>query len=253
MRAGPQGNLLEVGLGRLASMPAETAVKRRQGIKSGGGRQLIHRPRISTGGQAIEQMLQARLGISAQDWQNYWRKTAPQVAWLQQLNNLTPATKLPVSDILAAMNSVPKQSVVRSREALLQRLLQPSWSDVLENMGSGYRFKTYTWYHPSIMGAYFGGAAGWLADGRSFWLGGTGGSHAVLQKHAAQITQLLPPASQALDEGCVVVDYFARYPIAQVSVRGSGQAAPAGALRGTFAVKFANGQQLSVRSQYRRM
>ena len=190
----------------------------------------------------------ARLGISAQDWQNYWRKTAPQVAWLQQLSNLTPATKLPVSDILAAMNSVPKQSVVRSREALLQRLLQPSWSDVLENMGSGYRFKTYTWYHPSIMGAYFGGAAGWLADGRSFWLGGTGGSHAVLQKHAAQITQLLPPASQALDEGCVVVDYFARYPIAQVSVRGSGQAAPAGALRGTFAVKFANGQQLSVRS-----
>lgn len=190
----------------------------------------------------------SRLGITASDWQKYWQKNAPQVTWLHQLSNLSPQTELPVEQILRAMNQMPQQSMVRTREALMQRLLQPAWGDVLGDLGTGYRFKTFTWYHPNMSGAYFGGAVGWLADGRSFWVGGSGGSHAVLQQHAAQITQLLPPATQSVDDGCVMVDYFTRYPIREVAVSGSNQAAQAGVLRGQFVVKFANGQQLAVRS-----
>ena len=189
-----------------------------------------------------------RLGISAADWQNYWRKTAPQSVWLQQLGNLTPNTQLSVKEILTAMNSVPQKSMMRSREALLQRLLQPAWGDVLADMGSGYRFKTYTWHHPRMQGAYFGGATGWLADGRSFWVGGTGGSHAVMSSHATQITQLLPPASTSIDDGCVNVNYFSRYPIDQVTIAG-GAPATAGTLRGQYAVRFTNGNQIAVGSQ----
>jgi uncharacterized protein YfaQ (DUF2300 family) len=190
----------------------------------------------------------SRLGITEFDWQKYWQKNAPQVTWLHQLSNVAPKTQLSVKEILTAMNSVPQQSMVRSREALMQRLLQPAWGDVLVNLGTGYRFKTYTWHHPNLVGAYFGGAVGWLADGSSFWVGGTGGSHAVLQKHALQITQSLPPATQSVDDGCVMVDYFTRYPIAKVTLSGSGQAAQTGALRGQFVVKFVNGQELSVKS-----
>ncbi|TDR31815.1 DUF2300 domain-containing protein [Hydromonas duriensis] len=190
----------------------------------------------------------SRLGITSSDWQNYWKKHAPQVTWLHQLRNLSPQTELPVEQILTAMNQIPQQSMIRSREALMQRLLQPTWGDVLSNLGTGYRFKTFTWHHPNILGAYFGGAVGWLADGSSFWVGGMGGSHTVLEQHAMQITRLLSPATQNVDEGCVMVDYFTRYPISQVLVSGTGQVAQAGVLRGQFVVKFVNGQQLSVRS-----
>ena len=190
-----------------------------------------------------------RLGITASDWQQYWRKKSPQLTWLHSLKNLTPKTKLPVSEILSAMNSISQQSMVRSREALIQRLLQPAWGDVLANLGTGYRFKTYTWFHPSFPDTYFGGGVGWLADGRSFWIGGTGGSHAVLQKHAVQITKLLPPALQNSGDSCVMVNYFARYPIAQVSLsRGKNTAVQVGVLHGQFLVKFVNGQQLLVNS-----
>lgn len=191
-----------------------------------------------------------RLNIQPKDWQRYWQKQAPDVPWLQRLSNLQPQTQVPVIDILNALNRVPTQIVTQTRETLVGRVLQPQWGDVLPNLGGAYRFKTYTWAHPSLKGAYFGGAAGWLADGTAFWLGGTGGSHRVVQQLSPALANRLPPSLQKSDDQCVSVHYFKRYPIARISRVGdvNQSAVASGNLRGEYRVQFANQQNLIIRS-----
>ncbi|WP_410209832.1 DUF2300 domain-containing protein [Aquirhabdus sp.] len=191
-----------------------------------------------------------RLQIQAKDWQRYWQQQAPDVPWLQDLSRVQPQTQVPVTDILNALNRVPPKVMSLTREALLGRVLQPQWSDVLPNLGGGYRFKTYTWAHPTLAGGYFGGAAGWLADGTAFWLGATGGSHRVVQRLSPMLAERLPPAITLLDDQCVSVHYFKRYPIAQISrVDDPKIAVLSGHLRGDYRVLFANQQSLVIRSQ----
>lgn len=195
-----------------------------------------------------------RLNIQAAEWQRYWQKQAPDVLWLQHLSNLQPQTQVPVTDILNALNRVPPQIVSQTRETLLGRVLQPQWGEVLPNLGGAYRFKTFTWAHPNLAGAYFGGAAGWLADGTAFWMGGTGGSHRVVQQLSSNLVNRLPPSVQKNDDQCVSVHYFKRYPIAQISqvtdVNSAGKQAAvlSGNLRGEYRVQFANQQNLVIRS-----
>jgi uncharacterized protein YfaQ (DUF2300 family) len=191
-----------------------------------------------------------RLKIQAKDWQQYWQRQAPRVAWLQDLNNFQPQTAMPVDEILNALNSVPPTIVAKTREALLGRLVQPQWSDSLPILGGAYRFKTYTWRDPQVAGAYFGGAAGWLSDGTAFWLGGTGGSHAVVQRLSVPLTRQLPSPTppQTLDDQCVDVHYFKHYPIQRISRVGDTTNTPVhnGALRGDYRVQFVNQQQLRI-------
>lgn len=191
-----------------------------------------------------------RLNIQSKEWQRYWQQQAPDVRWLQQLSNLQPQTQVPVNDILNALNRVPPHIMTQTREALLGRVLQPQWSDVLPNLGGAYRFKTFTWANPRLTGAYFGGAAGWLADGTAFWLGSTGGSHQVVQQLSRSLATQLPPALQKNDDQCVSVRYFKRYPIARINRIGDDHKAEimTGNLRGDYRVQFANSQNLVIHS-----
>lgn len=193
-----------------------------------------------------------RLNIDAKKWQQYWQKQAPEVAWLHNLNNMQPQTQSSVQAILTALQGLSPNSVAQSRQALLGRLLQPQWSGVLPSLGGAYRFKTFTWEHPQYQGAYFGGGAGWLADGTVFWLGGTGSSREVLLKAAPTLAQRLPVGEHMqhkFDEACVAVHYFKRYPIAKISMVGQPKArVNSGTLRGQYAVKFSNGNALPIQS-----
>ncbi len=193
-----------------------------------------------------------RLNIDAKKWQQYWQKQAPEVAWLHNLNNMQPQTQSSVQAILTALQALSPNSVAQSRQALLGRLLQPQWSGVLPSLGGAYRFKTFTWQHPQYAGAYFGGGAGWLADGTVFWLGGTGSSREVLLKAAPTLARRLPISEHKqhkFDEACVAVHYFKRYPIAKISLVGQPKAqVNSGTLRGQYAVKFSNGNALPIQS-----
>ncbi len=192
-----------------------------------------------------------RLKIQTKDWQRYWQAQAPDVPWLQDLSKVQPQTLVPVTDILNALNRVPPDVMSRTRETLLGRVLQPHWGDVLSTLGGGYRFKTYTWAHPTLAGGYFGGAAGWLADGTAFWLGGTGGSHRVVQRLSQLLAERLPPASTPRNDQCVSVHYFKRYPIAAINRVDDLKKVSvlSGNLRGEYRVQFANQQSLVIRSQ----
>lgn len=204
-----------------------------------------------------------RLAINADDWQGFWQQKTPQIAWVQQLDNLRPQTTVPVRDILAILNSATPTTVANARQALLGRLLQPQWSELLPYLGGAYRFKTFTWQHPWYRGAYMGGAAGWLADGTAFWLGGSGGSRAVTQRAAVQLAQALPITPNMVppigDNTCVSVRYFRRYPISRIEVmraegsrtepQNSRTTVANGVLRGDYRVQFTNGNWLTFRSQ----
>lgn len=193
-----------------------------------------------------------RLQIEANDWQRYWQKQVPNVAWLQQLDDIKPQTQSSVSDILTVLKGMSPSAVGQTRQALLGRLLQPQWSALLPYLGSAYRFKTFTWQHPQYAGAYFGGGAGWLTDGTVFWLGGAGTSREVLLKAAPIMAQRLPVAAhlqQQFDEACVAVHYFKRYPIASVTKLGQASVPlKNGILRGQYVVKFSNGNALPIQS-----
>ncbi|HQC30077.1 MAG TPA: DUF2300 domain-containing protein, partial [Methylotenera sp.] len=193
-----------------------------------------------------------RLNIDAKKWQQYWQKQAPEVAWLHNLNNMQPQTQSSVQAILTALQGLSPNSVAQSRQALLGRLLQPQWSGVLPSLGGAYRFKTFTWQHPQYAGAYFGGGAGWLADGTVFWLGGAGSSREVLLKAAPTLAQRLPISEHTqhkFDEACMAVHYFKRYPIAKMTLVGQPEMlVKSGTLRGQYAVKFSNGNAQSLLS-----
>lgn len=193
-----------------------------------------------------------RLQIEAKTWQHYWQKNAPDIKWLHSLNNMQPQTQSTVQEILTALSSLPKTSIAQSRLALLGRLLQPQWSPLLPYLGGAYRFKTFTWEHPHYAGANFGGAAGWLADGTVFWIGGTGTSKEVLFKAAPTLAQHLPTRAQsahAFNEPCVAVHYFKRYPFQQIAALGKPHLpVENGILRGEFVVKFKDGKTLNLHS-----
>ena len=193
-----------------------------------------------------------RLNIDAKSWQQYWQKQVPSVLWLNDLNNIKPQTQTSVQEILTVMQNLPAKSVAQTRQALLGRLLQPQWSGLLPDLGAAYRFKTFTWQHPQFAGAYFGGGAGWMADGTVFWLGGTGSSKDVMIRAAPKLAASLPikeHSQQKFDEACVVVHYFKRYPIAKVTLLGQPKTlVNHGVLRGQYAVQFINGNALQLAS-----
>lgn len=192
----------------------------------------------------------SRLQIKADKWQQYWQTQAPDLVWLQHLHNIKPDTTIQVSALLSLLNHMSRSSVAKSREALLGRLLQPQWSPLLPNLGGAYRFKTFTWQHPQYRGAYFGGAAGWLADGTVFWLGGAGTSRQVLLKAAPTLAKVLSSQQHhdtAFEHACVAVHYFKRYPIESVQTTQK-QAAPPGKLNGRYTVTFSNGNSLTIHS-----
>jgi uncharacterized protein YfaQ (DUF2300 family) len=200
-----------------------------------------------------------RLRINATDWRRFWqRQQAPQ--WLLPLSAMQPATAVPVPQLLAALRHVPDTSRIAAREALLPNSTRDA--ALLDAWGSGPRFKTWSWTAPH--GERVGGAAGWLADGAPFWLGGHGTSRSVLVAQAgaaAQQWQSRSGAGVSVDvsvdasvdaaglraQPCVVVQMFARYPLRDV-LAANGKAASDGPLQGRHTVRFANGESLAIQA-----
>ncbi|XLZ69092.1 DUF2300 domain-containing protein [Massilia sp. SR12] len=193
----------------------------------------------------------ARLGIALRPWQEYWTRrlgTAPagQFAWLADPARLEPARLVTLESLLRVLASVPAASRVEAEAALLRVVLDGRGAGSVRWFGSQLRVKTYSWHQAKRPQERLGGGAGWLADGTPLWFGGSDSSSGIFQKWGQQIASALPPAHAAEDSGCVVVDYFTRYPVRAVS--GTGGAAAPGPLNGRYVVQFENGQSLPIRS-----
>lgn len=189
-----------------------------------------------------------RLMIAPAAWRRYWTgrlgaAPAGDFAWLLDSAQLTPARLVRLDSLLRALGSIPAASRVDAEAALLRVVLDGRGAGTARWFGSQLRVKTYSWHDAH---GRLGGAAGWLADGTPLWFGGVGGSSNVFQQWAPSLAASLPPVGPAEDSGCVVVDYFKRYPIR--SMRGERGVAAPGALNGRYHVQFDNGQNLALRS-----
>ena len=197
-----------------------------------------------------------RLMITAAPWRTYWTgrlgsTPAGDFAWLADPALLTPARTVRLDSLLRALASIPAASRQDAEAALLRVVLDGRvgrGAGTARWFGSQLRVKTYSWHEQKKGGAEerIGGAAGWLADGTPIWFGGAGGSSNVFEQWAPKLAASLPPVGAADDGGCVVVDYFQRYPIR--AVRGERGIAAPGPLNGRYHVRFENGQNLALRS-----
>jgi uncharacterized protein YfaQ (DUF2300 family) len=196
----------------------------------------------------------ARLLVTREPWLRYWRArlgTAPdgEFAWLADPARLTPERTVRLGSLLRALGSVPPAARADAEAALLRVVLDGRGAGTVRTFGSRLRVKTFSWHRPDDRHARLGGAAGWLAGGTPVWFGGAGTSSSVLQQWAPQLAAALPAPAAAgeatADAGCVVVDFFARYPIR--SVQGAAGPAALGPLNGRYVVLFENGQRLALR------
>lgn len=188
-----------------------------------------------------------RLHLDASAWHDYWREHhAP--AWLQSLAHLRSTTRVPVSDLLAALRSVPEAARAQTGHTLISVITLGRGEGTVADYGSVLRAKTWTMPDPRRVGASIGGAAGWLADGTPVWLSGPGSSNRVLAAAAGQLHPLLQAVAVPDSDNCVVVDYFDRYPVRRVLPAHGDQLVPDGALEGRYRVAFANGNWLDIES-----
>jgi uncharacterized protein YfaQ (DUF2300 family) len=190
----------------------------------------------------------ARLRIDADHWRAFWSALPlpADAAWVSGVTLMAPDTRVTVASLLAVLAAAPPRARQRAQRALLD-VTVAGRSPAARHLGATLRAKTWTWDHPARPGARAGGFAGWLADGTAVWARGDGAGIHVVQKWApalaAHFGVRLPDESE-----CVLVDFFARYPIRDVSVRGSGAPAAAGLLDGAYRVDFQNGRSVDVTS-----
>ncbi|MDR6446799.1 DUF2300 domain-containing protein [Paraburkholderia sp. 22099] len=190
----------------------------------------------------------ARLQLDAADWRKYWT-AAHAPAWLRNLHAMTPTQRVPVIDLLAALQAMPARPREAAASTLVSVLTSGRGEGTVSLYGSVLRAKTWTMPDPARPGASIGGAAGWLVDGTPVWLGGPGGSARVLAAAAPRIAPLLTQVTVPDDGACVLVDFFSRYPIREVLGDRGPAAAPEGPLRGEFRVGFVNGNWARVQSR----
>ncbi|MBZ9784625.1 DUF2300 domain-containing protein [Pseudomonas sp. REP124] len=184
-----------------------------------------------------------RLGISATEWQAYWQaRQAPQ--WLQNLSSLQPATRVPVAELLRMLATMPAQD--QARRVLLDVVLSAADGNVVGELGSRLRVKTWSWLGDQDAASRQGGFAGWTVDGTPIWAGGRGTSQRVLRDYAQALSTVVP-VQWPVDAGrCVEVSLFSRYPLKRVL--SGGEQVSSGPLRGDYRVEFANRNQLDIHS-----
>jgi uncharacterized protein YfaQ (DUF2300 family) len=192
-----------------------------------------------------------RLMLAREPWRRYWsaRMETPLVgdmAWLAAPAGLTPGREVRLGSLLRALGSISPSSRAEAESALLRVVLDGRGADSVRWFGSRLRVKTFSWHQPDRPKERLGGAAGWLADGTPIWFAGSDTSSGIFQRWSPQLAAALPAAKQSADSGCVLVDFFARYPIR--SVHGpDGPTAP-GPLNGRYVVQFENDKRLAFRS-----
>jgi uncharacterized protein YfaQ (DUF2300 family) len=185
----------------------------------------------------------ARLGISAAEWRAYWHaRQAPE--WLLDLASLQPSTRVSVVDLLRMLAAMPAQE--QARRVLLDVMLNAADGNVVGELGSRLRVKTWSWLGDWDAASRQGGFAGWTADGTPIWAGGRGTSQRVLRDYAQALATVVPVQWPDDTGRCVEVGLFSRYPLKRV-LSGDSEAS-SGLLRGDYRVEFANGNQLAIHS-----
>ncbi|EJN27912.1 putative secreted protein [Pseudomonas sp. GM78] len=185
----------------------------------------------------------ARLTLDPGAWREYWQaRQAPE--WLLDLPSLQPATRVPVVELLRMLARMPAQN--QARRVLLDVLLNAADGNVVGELGSRLRVKTWSWLGDRDAASRQGGFAGWTADGTPIWAVGRGTSQRVLRDYAQALATVLPTSWPAEAGKCVEVDLFSRYPLQRVvsgdPVMSSRQ------LQGDYRVEFANGNRLDIHS-----
>lgn len=193
-----------------------------------------------------------RLQLDELDWQQYWQKKVQQVAWLSDLKNMQPATKISVSSLLQALSSIDGKVREQVETALLAVVLNGRGYAALSHLGGRYRVKTYTWDHPKSQDKMIGGAAGWLNDGSAVWFGALGSSIKVMLDFAPELARVAEQLEgNGLAGRCVDVAMFTRYPIKRLLFMPEGrelQNKNEAALLGQYQIEFVNGNTLRFRS-----
>lgn len=181
----------------------------------------------------------ARLKLDAAQWRRFWQgHKGP--AGILELANLRPDYNLPIRDLLTGLAELP--AAQQARQALLAVMLAGD-PPYVEQLGSRLRVKTWSWRDER--GANIAGFAGWLADGSVLWAQGSGASAQVLKQFAPALNQFLPNPAPAAEVGCVLVNLFANYPIAQV-LNSQGKPQVAGPITSASEVVFAKGNRLQI-------
>jgi uncharacterized protein YfaQ (DUF2300 family) len=185
----------------------------------------------------------ARLGIDDSEWRQYWQaRQAP--PWLQDLTTLQPATRVSVAQLLQVLATLPAQE--QARRVLLDVLLNAADGNVVGELGSRLRVKTWSWLDDRDAASRQGGFAGWTAGAKPIWAGGRGTSQRVLGDYAQVLSAVLPVDWPAQAGRCVEVGLFSRYPLSRV-LAGARVVEP-GPLRGDYRVEFNNGNALDIHS-----
>ncbi|MDR1462113.1 MAG: DUF2300 domain-containing protein [Azoarcus sp.] len=196
-----------------------------------------------------------RLAIKPQAWRQFWqarpgvRANAP---WLAELSAMKPETVVPPASILDALAAVPANSRETAANVLLARLFDsgaaPAPTELARGLGSQLRIKTFSWHRPGKPGTRYGGAAGWLSDGRPIWFAGEGTGQQIMARHgatlAAALSETLSPENTAPAPGCIKVNFFARYPF--TLEQAGGKPAAEGILRGRYVARFPKGVSVPI-------
>ena len=185
----------------------------------------------------------ARLALDPGAWREYWQaRQAPE--WLLDLPSLQPATRVSVVELLRALALMPAQD--QARRVLLDVLLNAADGNVVGELGSRLRVKTWSWLGDRDAASRQGGFAGWTADGTPIWAGGRGTSQRVLRDYAQALSAVVPTSWPAEAGQCVEVDLFSRYPLQRVL--SGDRVVSSGQLQGDYRVEFVNGNQLDIHS-----
>lgn len=189
-----------------------------------------------------------RLRIRPNEWKTFWTdRHAPQ--WLTHLENLTPSAQVSIEELLKALLIVPEHARTEARNALLETSMSLYGKNVWTDLGSGIRYKTFSWHRDSKIA--YGGAAGWLADGTPFWFGSDGSSASALTKWGKKLSTVLPlskATSSVLEQSCVDVDFFERYPLREIWDERRRKTVDQGYLQGNYRLHFANGNYVRIHS-----
>lgn len=191
-----------------------------------------------------------RLGISPEAWRAFWearpgvRAAAP---WLADLGAMRPETLVSPVSILRALEAAPARARLEAASTLLARLFASppglEATELVRGMGGRLRIKTFSWHRPGQPASRYGGAAGWLLDGRPVWFAGEGSGQQVMARHgthlAGALAETLPPEAGTAMPSCVRVNFFARYPF-DVEQQ-NGKPAQEGILHGRFIARFKSG------------
>jgi uncharacterized protein YfaQ (DUF2300 family) len=193
----------------------------------------------------------ARLMLSRGPWQRYWTSRlgtalTGELAWMADPAQLAPDQLVRLGSLLRALDSVSPAGRTEAEAALLRVVLDGRGADTVRWFGSRLRVKTFSWHRADRPKERLGGAAGWLADGTPIWFAGSDTSSGIFKVWAQQLAAALPSVDEAADSGCVMVDFFTRYPIH--GLRGANGPAPPGPLNGRYVVQFENGKRLAFRS-----